>query len=176
MAEDGIVTQVINGCPSPESDLKYGTQLVDGLIISSHKVTIEQGPSGNTIYNAVASSNGKGTDARVLFNATGSAKDKVELLTEDSDGNIGYTATPAYIVLGHELIHADSAMKGIMPGNNIFGKPKTMTYTYTENRKKVTSSAKVEELATVGLAKNKNRAITENKLRQDHGLPMRIKY
>ncbi|OJU14161.1 MAG: hypothetical protein BGN88_07005 [Clostridiales bacterium 43-6] len=89
------------------------------------------------------------------------------------------TKTPNYIILGHELIHADRAMSSrmIVYWNGTADEKKRW---YTDaNGKTQWENVRVEELATVGLDENyinKNIDVTENMLREEHKLSIRGAY
>jgi hypothetical protein len=103
----------------------------------------------------------------------------------------GQEAAAAYIMLAHELIHVDRYMRNrqYSVDEEVFYK-----YTYYSNKQKtktitVTSSARREELATVGgfkgyydyackksLSLEKSGDITENMIRKEHGVRLRGEY
>jgi methionyl-tRNA synthetase len=78
---------------------------------------------------------------------------------------------PNWLVLGHELIHADLAARGKqLRGGKV-------PYTYTDQLgQEVNSTARQEELAVSGIAKSDEVDITEQDLRAEHGLPDREAY
>jgi len=148
-----------------------GNKLINRLINSNKTCHIFVG-SGNdftTRINYNNSLNGKGTNAKVTYNPNSN----VNVLTMNAKKGKGViTKMPVYQVLGHELIHADHAMRGIS-----YDHSKTSNYTYINGSGKIsTANARDEELTTVGIKASEWDNVTENQLRAEHGLPKRIKY
>lgn len=69
---------------------------------------------------------------------------------------------PSWVGLAHELIHAYYNLKGKGLGSGII--------------KNVNGLVEQEEMATVGLGLGPHRGITENMIRAEHNLPLRITY
>ena len=97
-----------------------------------------------------------GTNVAKRANELEAMQEKVGTITViDFNANIITTPDgprPAFIGLAHELIHAYYNLRG----QAIRGKS--------------------EEFATVGLGDGKQRDITENAIREEHGLPLREMY
>jgi len=123
--------------------------------------------------------NGKGSDTEVYFNP----KADPDIMTVDpATGNVSAAKRPAFIGLAHELIHAERSMRGEAIDYGI-----TADYTYQISKRRIdagrdleirthTQHVPKEELATVGLAYNKNGDITENMIRAEHNLRPRGAY
>lgn len=122
-----------------------------------------------------------GGDATVYFNP----KSNPTIQTTDPEtGNVSGQKRPSYVGLAHELIHADRAMRGAQydyktMGSYIYQIDKKagsflgMKYTDTWRKRQ---TIRKEELATTGLRYVRNGDITENKIRAEHGLPLRGAY
>jgi hypothetical protein len=104
--------------------------------------------------NVMDAENGKGTKVRLRFN------DK-DIYVQKADGK--NVMIPAFIVLGHELIHAYHSLKGIK-------KPRNQEVTI--DGKKIVA----EEAWTTGLGDLANGDFSENKLRKEWGFPPRDSY
>ncbi|MDL2273412.1 type III secretion system effector protein [Oscillospiraceae bacterium OttesenSCG-928-G22] len=164
--------------PTEDSKTPKGDALLAGLIVSGHTVTIKYAK------NTYAAKEISKDDARNPYVGTGSTvfydpytAGSIELLTENKSGNPSMQTAPAYIVLGHELIHAYYMIKG--QSDRL---PEEYTYT-DSNGRTIYTYAEAEELLTVGLTSFTNpvytgraRDYTENALREEHGLPKRVAY
>ncbi|ROR25112.1 NleD-like pathogen effector protein (putative zinc metallopeptidase) [Comamonas sp. BIGb0124] len=98
---------------------------------------------------------GVGTSAEIFLNP-------VDGISVDADGYpsaISNTKT-AFVTLGHELLHASRYLKGSanFPTEEVYG------FSYEE------------EMRAVGLGVWEDKAYSENKLRAEHGLPLRKHY
>ena len=112
-------------------------------------------------------SNGKGTDGIIYLNPSLSVSAKVQ---DSKTGNTIEENMPMKIIVGHELIHANSAMNGNAPKEN-----EKSSYVYKDvDGELYRTETYTEELETVGIKGNKK--YTENKLRQEHGLNKRVVY
>jgi len=94
-------------------------------------------------------------------------------------GNVAPSSRPAFIGLGHELIHAERASRGL-----VFGEDEKADFTFQISRQRrfwlfgrwITNYQTIEdvlkeELATIGLGFHDDCCdITENDLRYEHGL------
>ena len=164
---------------SKTNTFSNGNKLIKRLIDSKKTVTIQIIRSeGNKCFsNNPGATNGKGSDARVVFNPSFDP----DILTVDKSTTIVRKAKrPSYIGLAHELIHADHAMRGVMKTGYADYKYKTgrtqkkflfikhWSYTYTKQNEPK------EEYATVGLAYSGN--ITENMIRKERSLELRGAY
>jgi len=69
----------------------------------------------------------------------------------------------AFVSLAHELVHGYRMMKGTYTGG-------------TSNRYDTNSPAGVEESRAVGIGRYAGEALSENGIRQEHGLPLRGQY
>ncbi len=98
--------------------------------------------------NETEAINGVGSITAITYNAN-------MISTPDGD-------RPAWIGLAHELIHAYYNLKGKGLGSGTV--------------MNVNGAVEQEEMATVGLGDVKQRSITENKIRSEHGLPIRKTY
>ena len=167
-----------------------GNELLERLINSSHVINIEviDGNDGNAYStdnydNSINPDIGSG--GTVYFNPM---KD-IQIKTVNSNsGYVSMKKRPSYIGLGHELIHADRAARGVNLGSHKISyfyksrmdRDKTVFSEIISTLLKTTSvreahSAK-EEVATVGLRYNKKDDITENDLRWEHRLELRGAY
>ena len=167
-----------------------GNQLLERLINSSHVINIEviDGNDGNAYStdnydNSINPDIGSG--GTVYFNPM---KD-IQIKTVNSNsGYVSMKKRPSYIGLGHKLIHADRAARGVNLGSHKISyfyksrmdRDKAVFSEIISTLLKTTSvrearSAK-EEVATVGLRYNKKDDITENDLRWEHRLELRGAY
>ena len=151
-----------------------GTALVMALADSKRTITIAYTPSFNvtTIARPMDAVNGKGSDAYVYFN---SHLDP-EIPTVTPDGRVvNQRGRPAFIGLGHELIHALHCVNGTMAMIEAYGRAAALTSSHAfrdESGANVTATEPLEELDTIGIGKHRN-GPTENDLRRIHHLPPR---
>ena len=136
-----------------------GTELVRRLIESKRAVTIQYGaneasPIGKSRFGLWVKKTG--SDALVSFNPESNPL----IWTKTKEGIEEKRERPAYIALGHELIHALRIIKGDFLGGYA---------------KKDSLNLPKEEMATVGL-KREHAEITENQLRREHGVDQRSRY
>lgn len=95
-----------------------------------------------------ATATGQGSVTAIKYNAN---------MINSPDGN-----RPSWVGLAHELIHAYYNLKGKgFPSGTIMN---------------VKGMVEREEMATVGLGAGPHRSITENKIRQEANLPLRVTY
>ena len=107
----------------------------------------------------------------------------VDYSTVNSLGVSYRTAMPPHIMLGHELIHADRAMRGVM---HPVGQSESITIVtdrmsfsplrLISSTRSVRHNISLEELATMGLGHYTAYCITENMIRQEQGLRPRSSY
>ncbi|WP_343230441.1 M91 family zinc metallopeptidase [Xanthomonas euvesicatoria] len=91
----------------------------------------------------------------------------MELNSNGSPLRLGSNPEESFVVLAHELIHAQHLLAG------------TSKAYKGGDRYDETSEAGKEELRAVGVGKyeyRKTRQPSENSIRQEHGLPIRKKY
>lgn len=120
-------------------------------------VGFQTGYDADSWSNASNSKKGSGGTIYMNFSEAGRIGSKSFGYTEDS---------PFFICLGHELIHAERAARGVMiPMNKTVreGGP------YGDDVLR-------EDYATIGLMFNKPGDFTENMLRKEHGFPLRTIY
>jgi len=157
-----------------------GNTLLRRMIASTHVVTIHL-TTGDTrnVFGlataddlAAATTPGVGTGGIISFNPSIRAYTYTAL---GRGGLSSLTRMPANIILVHELIHADRAMRGAMipldqvADNTIRAvgsEPGSLHYVTTRR-------LMLEEWATVGLGHNVAFDITENMIRREHGLRKR---
>lgn len=183
MIKDG---QVWIGELGDMGNLRYeqGNKLLARMMLDDNTTTIVvQTKEGNYEVNDNNKNaiNGVGSDATVYFNP----KSNPTIQTTDPEtGNVSGQKRPSYVGLAHELIHADRAMRGAQydyktMGSYIYQIDKKagsflgMKYTDTWRKRQ---TIRKEELATTGLRYVRNGDITENKIRAEHGLPLRGAY
>ncbi len=161
-----------------------GTQLIRNLNSSFRSVEIEYEKASldrtgkytsrfRTYYedgvNLKNKSNGIGVNAYINYAPSQNVKTRTAAATPK-----GYASlrSPTHISLAHELIHAYHATKGDVE-TTLAQNP-----TYIFNGKKVMVSGNVahKELRTVGLGFNHQGDITENDIRIEQGLPLRVAY
>lgn len=194
LAYDGAAVTIATGAPvvvapPPSRDL------VTRLINSARAVRIRRTDGENRAEplgaNAAAAmnaaSNGTGTDVDVFIKqptmlpgATGTQA------TVQGPTGPTLAATPAHILLGHELVHADRMTRGVAAFSQQVG-PNGTVWTTTLGsyvRPNGSNSAlPTEEIYTIGLpvggttvANPDPLAITENALRGEHRLANRVAY
>ncbi|WP_290439099.1 XopG/HopH/AvrPtoH family type III secretion system effector [Xanthomonas oryzae] len=106
---------------------------------------------------------GKGCNAIIEW----SPHSNIELNSNGSPLRLGSNPEESFVVLAHELIHAQHILAGTSKAYN------------GGDRYDETSEAGKEELRAVGVGKyeyRKTRQPSENSIRQEHGLPIRKKY
>ena len=144
--------------------------MIRDVINHKHTTKIQINNEEDNYYHAIYhrdESNGKGTDGYINLSFLQSVDLKVEDL---KTGKTILEHTPAEIIVGHELIHAYSAMNGDAAPYD-----KKSSYTYKDiDGLKYKTKERTSELETVGIIGN--RKYTENKLRKEHKLNKRVKY
>ena len=161
-----------------------GTQLIRNLNSSFRSVEIEYDKASldrtgkytsrfRTYYedgvNLKNKSNGIGVNALINYAPSQNVKTRTAASTPKG---YAFRSSPTRVSLAHELIHAYHATKGDVETTTA-EKP-----TYIINGKKVVVSGNVahKELRTVGLGFNHQGDITENDIRIEQGLPLRVAY
>lgn len=163
-----------------------GNELVRKMVINGdHKtrIEVEKGKTSWTIPNTndalmtTLEKAGKGSGSTILFDTT----EGFELPTCDPvTGIVKLAPTPAFIILAHELIHADRCMRGMaISGNNTYsheylaGIEEVPFLFFWTRKKKIykTEYTLKEDLATCGFDYGDYRAddllITENDIRSE---------
>ena len=155
---------------------KAGNELIERIVESEHVVDIAiagNGASYTTYDLDNASIKDKGSGGIIFVDPNGSRTTKnvdlknLKLIEEQA---------PSHIVLAHELIHADRAIRGVRISLDKYGEQN-----YIDREKKFFISMPVlkkeehykEELATVGLNYNYNSDITENDIRIEQNVRLR---
>ena len=132
-------------------NLPIGTSLIKELVATNKQVDIQTN-SDNRFHEweyehqESNASNGKGADCTISVDLNGFKTVMVENKESKTKQKVS-----GYIALGHELVHAYRATKGVASQDN-----------------------KEEELITTGI--KGNFPYSENKIREEHGLPKRIEY
>ena len=95
------------------------------------------------------------------------------MATINPAGYVEAIARPLYIGIAHELIHADSFMRGVSARVS-------MEYTHyfiiqdkNGNLMSEKSVTPLRELITIGIIDNSCNIVTENAIRKEHGLLLR---
>ncbi len=133
-----------------------GHRLLDNLENGTHTVTIQRTNGGNEAgYDSPADrfvnadgTPGTGSNTTVSYNPD---------TTQIGDGSEPWMNRPPEVGLGHELVHADDASRGLQVPGETDG---------TRNR----------ERQAVGLPPFENKDPSENGIRRDMGLPERPRY
>lgn len=192
---DGEHVRMQHGAPQAASPSR---ELLARIINSPRTVSIRRTdghnrcePVGANAQQAMqAAANGVGTDAIVHINqptmSAGAANTNVTV-ADPVTGAAVLAASPASILLGHELIHADRCIRGISSFSQqpVRGGGTTWTDTLGSFTRPngMPGALGEEEIYTVGLpvaggtAPNPDpHAVTENALRAEHQQPLRIAY
>jgi hypothetical protein len=136
------------------------------------------------------SENRSGANAQIYFDVYYKSFD-VKVIIDPNSGIVVGTDdkiyNPEYIILGHELIHADRVMRGVEISSFVTTsyeyltdiEPKKFLFIkYDKAVHKEEGPFKVEEYITIGL-KDQHKVkdnITENDIRLEHNLPLRGAY
>ena len=161
-----------------------GTQLIRNLNSSFRSVEIEYDKASldrtgkytsrfRTYYedgvNLKNKSNGIGVNALINYAPSQNVK---TITAASTPKGYAFRSSPTRVSLAHELIHAYHATKGDVETTT------AENPTYIINGKKVVVSGNVahKELRTVGLGFNHQGDITENDIRIEQGLPLRVAY
>ena len=167
----GEVMILAHGTKNTAQNLKTGTGLVADVIGNSHTTAIQMGDAGTRNYYHPKfrknTSNGKGTDGYINLDTS----EIPSVVVKDSkSGKSKREKMSTSMVLGHELIHANRAMKG-----EDYEFDTQITYSYKDvDGKEYQTEEKANELETTGIVGNY--IYTENKLRKEQGYNQRIKY
>ena len=171
---DGVITHSIIKSENRQSEYRYGNELIEFLCDQSEtaktttiKLTEER---SKTVYvDEDEAYNGIGHDATVLFNSY--IEPEVPTLDTETQDRIN-KATPTYIVMSHELIHAARHNRGIAKHKDITVSP-VMT---VSGKTYIEESIPLEDAITVGLRGFIVDGPNENRIRAEHGLEERLFY
>lgn len=163
-----------------------GTTLLRRIIDSDKNCSIKICPYdiSATDYDEKLAIQGGGSDAEIVFRPKNN--EQCSPSVDPESGDVVNIYTPDFIVLAHELCHADRAMRGaslkysdkeiykyqvgrLEPKFNIH---RSSWSEYIYEKQKIS----VEELANIGLKYNRDNDITENMIREDHGIWKRGAY
>jgi len=166
--------------------LGYGNDLILRMISSKHTVTIflGHGERGFSAFgpacwiSATTAGVGSGSSVRIRMDYNHMA------ITLDSAGMAVITYAPLHIVLAHELIHADRAMRGVLFRLDELGTTSFEVARHARNpanlwgntSRTVTHTFQLEEKATIGVSHYTSNCITENMIRREHSLDRRISH
>ena len=137
--------------------LTGGTELIRDLTINDRVLQNGEYDDYNTVIQIVDSSSGKPNSKAEPQNTCTEITIFLEQATKD---------TPLYMLIAHELIHA-------MHNKDQTAIPATQKSPVYDPALKASISTLNEELATIGLKGWIDNDITENKIRAEHGLPLR---
>ena len=151
--------------------LDVGTSLLRDVIGHDLTTEIKIGPKNDEnryhAYFRQNKSNGKGSDGYINLNPSVTVGLRVQ---DPNTRNTIVETVPMEITVGHELIHAYSAMNGNTPNED-----KKSSYIYKDvDGKMYETNESTSELETIGIKGNNK--YTENKLRKEHGLNKRVVY
>ena len=174
----------------PNPNFPQSTELVRRLIDSEFTTEILAGSGVGHYtlpnYPLQAASSDHGSGSVVTFDTDWiHANDPIfTILNPDTNVSRG-EATPAFIILGHELIHAERNTRGA----RVIGQEMNVRFNISRRRARFlwliplwwtfeshTESTLIEEIATIGLNNrqfNNDCDVTENDLRYEHGLDPR---
>ena len=186
---DGTVeVGLVPFAPTTTNHFPQGNELVGRMIASDKVVEVHKfnSPSRfNVVPNSLTdASNGVGTGSVISVNRTHQALNQPivpTVIVPEADANVGQHI-PFHIAFGHELIHADRAMRGVLIDPNQLTDHR---YIYLDviprnasnEVKTLTEHTPLEELATIGLGGfHTPSCVTENGLRREQGLPLRGAY
>ena len=169
MKQNGQVFIKKTGNRNSGQNLNVGTELVASLLNHQHMVTIQSTMKNSRTHSVYRgnSTNGKGTDVNVFVNP----KKPVNTLVRNNEtGKSVYELTPTYITLGHELVHSFHNINGTAKDHD--DKSEYIFKDIDGQMKK--TKARTEELETTGIIGNT--PFSENKLREEHSINLRIQY
>lgn len=158
-----------------------GQKLVYDLLTCDEKITVNFGIDPNAQNDELLTNKFSGNSANTVFNIwidPDVCKNTVALMMDIDTGNIDSTAFDDFIVLGHEMIHVWRCINNLyLPYAYEPGGLPDAEYRY--------GTARQEELQTTGLFYNAENHInpnsfygtmTENGLRLENGLKLRLQY
>ena len=128
---------------------------------------VNDGEFHNHDYRRMDAKNGKGSDVLVGVNL--SEKNKTFTTKNSETGIVQEEQINTAIAIGHELIHGYRAMKGMAKGDE-----KAKKHMDRSKGDKYIHTVRAKKFETTGLMGNCK--YSENKLREEQGLNIRIKY
>ena len=150
--------------------LPVGTGLIRDIIANKHTLKIQRSADKNkedTTNKKAGRTKGKGSDAIVSFNKNRGTPIGVA----GKNGNAAPGNNVSFSALSHELIHGLRDMEGVS------SKDENVIYTFKNWKGDfVESEDSREEVITTGLPIKESYKYTENKIRKEHGLPIRVHY
>jgi len=164
--------------------LGHGNALIERMIASPHttRISITNGRSihvgdSDTMFHNVGRG---GSGGRIFFNPN---TDYYTYIF-DAYGIATLRKVPTFIVLGHEMIHADRAMRGVSIRSSVTSEIQVPVYRAQFNPMRLVSDVRYathtvprEELAAIGIGhSHRIECITENMLRTEHGLRPRASW
>ena len=150
--------------------LPVGTGLIRDIIANKHTLKIQRSADKNkedATNKKAGRTKGKGSDAIVSFNKNRGTPIGVA----GKNGNAAPGNNVSFSALSHELIHGLRDMEGVS------SKDENVIYTFKNWKGDfVESEDSREEVITTGLPIKESYKYTENKIRREHGLPIRVHY
>ena len=173
-----------------DGKLKNGNKLIQRMIDNKkHTVTVRN----TAVFKAVPiNSNNvfetkKGSGSTVHFNLKKAPKTLCYI--NGKNGNVEWTPTPVHIALAHEMIHAERNMRGVRKKGDESNFPFTykvpekksfLFWSWTGSKTIKVKDVPREEMAVIGLTNttkvwnhHTKDDVTENMIRDDHGLKKR---
>lgn len=156
-------------------DLVFGTQLIRYLVNGRHIHTIQVVSNHHSRVQPLhwrnASRSSHGARSTIYFNPT----ERIETVVMGDCGNTWWEDIPNFIVLGHELIHARRIDQGIHIPYLSHGGMTFHSFHHPDDGW-VRGLIPWEEFHTIGIGhiNSIHTPITENTLRREHNLPMRV--
>ena len=150
--------------------LPVGTGLIRDIIANKHTLKIQRSADKNkedATNKKAGRTKGKGSDAIFSFNKNRGTPIGVA----GKNGNAAPGNNVSFSALSHELIHGLRDMEGVS------SKDENVIYTFKNWKGDfVESEDSREEVITTGLPIKESYKYTENKIRREHGLPIRVHY
>jgi len=165
--------------------LGYGNHLVSRMISDRNTVSISLTDGVNSHQTnswdafSIEGTPGAGSGGRIYFNPNLS----VSTIVVNEIGIANLEVAPTHIVLAHELIHADRAMRGVMSASGMISVEvpfpgSSMIHTFRFEEFMTIGNPRIGNVGGTGLtfyfAGFTADCITENMIRQEHGLLPRI--
>ena len=166
--------------------LEQGNALIERIIASNLLVTVELFSGDRSFFwgddSTMFHNVGRGgSGGRIFLNSN----NHYYTYVFDAYGIAVLERAPTFMVLGHELIHADRAMRGVSIRSSVTTEIQVPVYRAPLNPMRVISDVRYathrriphEELATIGIGnRHRSECITENMLRAEHGLRPRASW